>query len=83
MGLFSEVKKALGAELSAAVQYTVIDGKGGYFSNVKKLVEFSPTKIVLLGKGGKVSVEGENLQLGKCLQGDVVVYGKIIKTERV
>lgn len=85
MGLFSEISKALKVEglTSSRVQYTVIDGRGGYFQNVKRLLEFSEIKIVLKGKKGAVSVEGEKLSLGKCFAGDVTVLGDIHKIERL
>lgn len=83
MKLYSEIAAALGAEglVSARVQYTVISGRGGYFQNVRRLLEFSETKIVLSGKKGRVVVEGENLSLGKCFSGDVAVLGNIRKVE--
>ena len=85
MKLISEISKALGAEGLAVsrVQYTVIDGRGGYFQNVKRLLEFSENKIVLTGAKGAVSVEGEKLSLGKCFAGDVTVLGDIRKIERL
>lgn len=83
MGLLSEIKKNFSSEESAfRVQYTVVDGGGGYFQNVKRLLEFSPTVIVLKGGKGSLRVEGENLSLGKYFQGDLVVHGTILKVER-
>ena len=82
MRLISEIVRAIGAEeLSPRIRYTVTDGGGGYFQNVKRLLEFSSTRIVLGGKGGKVSVEGEGLELGKCFEGDVAILGRIDKVE--
>lgn len=84
MGLFFEIRKSLGAEEISffRVQYTVIDGKGGYFRNVKKILEFSPTQIVFKGKKGAVRVEGEGLSLGKYFAGDATVFGNVTKIER-
>lgn len=83
MGPLSEIRKNFIAEDSAfRVQYTVIDGGGGYFQNVKKLLEFSPERLVLKGARGRLNIEGERLSLGKYFQGDLVVRGKIIKIER-
>lgn len=59
------------------IKYTVVDGKGGYFQNVKRLLEFSPQRIVLKGRAGQVTVEGEALSLGKYCLGDVTVLGEI------
>ena len=64
------------------VQYTVQNGRGGYFQNVRRLLEFSDTQVVLAGKRDKVVVEGENLTLGKCYMGDVQIRGNIRKVER-
>ncbi len=79
MRLFSAIADALAAEgLDALrIHYTVVDGRGGYFQNVRRLVEFSPTRVVLAGKRGKVAVEGNELRLGKCGDGDVSVLGDI------
>ena len=84
MGLFAEIKNSLGAEevSVARVQYSVIDGKGGYFTNVKKLLEFSDTKIVFQGKQGLLCVEGTGLRLGKYCMGDAVVLGNISRVGR-
>lgn len=83
MRLFSEIRKALGeSEDPARVQYTVLDGGGGYFQNVKKILEFSENTIVFSGRRGAVRVEGSNLSLGKYFAGDAVVKGNIVKVER-
>ena len=83
MRLFSEIASALGqSEDSARVQYTVLDGGGGYFQNVKKILEFSENAIVFAGKKGAVRVEGERLNLGKYYLGDAVVRGNIVRVSR-
>ncbi|MDE6059670.1 MAG: YabP/YqfC family sporulation protein [Clostridia bacterium] len=85
MKFISEISKALKTEelITSRVQYTVIDGQGGYFQNVKRLLEFSETKIVLKGRKGAVSVEGEHLALGKYFAGDLAILGNIAKVERL
>ncbi len=81
--MFSEIRKALGeGEDPGRVQYTVLDGGGGYFQNVKKILEFSDSVIVFSGKRGAVRVEGNSLSLGKYYSGDAVVRGNIIRVER-
>ena len=82
MRLFSEIAKSLSAELGVGIQYTVLDGQGGYFQNVKRITEFSPERIVLRGKKGTVRVEGKNLSIGKYYAGDVAVKGEICKVEK-
>ena len=64
------------------VQYTVVDGRGGVFQNVKRLLEFSDTAIVLAGKKGKVRVEGNHLALGKCCAGDITILGDVERVMR-
>ncbi len=84
MRLFSEIAKALGGEgLSLRVQYTVIDGRGGYFQNVKRLSSLTEEEIVFLGKKGAVRVRGRGLSLGKYYAGDAAVLGDIFAVERV
>ena len=84
MRLFSELSKALAAEGQnfSRVQYTVVDGKGGYFQNVKRILELSQECIVLSGKKGSVRIEGSGLSLGKCFSGDVTVLGDIFRVLR-
>ena len=82
MKLFSEIVKALSAEVGTGGQYTVVDGQGGYFQNVKRILEFSAERIVLCGKKGCVRVEGKNLRIGKYYAGDVAVVGEIERVER-
>ena len=84
MRLFSEIAEALAAEgESLRVQYTVVDGRGGYFQNVKRLTEFSDEVVVFTGKKGSVRVTGAHLSIGKYFAGDATVLGDIIKVERV
>ena len=83
MRWFSEITRVFGREEdSSRVQYTVLDGGGGYFQNVKKILEFSEDAIVFSGRRGAVRVEGENLSLGKYYLGYAVVCGKILRVSR-
>lgn len=85
MRLFAEMLRQLGAEedvCTSRVQYAVIDGRGGYFQNVKEIREFSDTAIVFRGGKGGVRVEGERLALGKYFGGDATVLGDISRVER-
>ena len=83
MRLFSEIASALGREEdSSRVQYTVLDGGGGYFQNVKKILEFSEGTVVFAGRRGAVRVEGEGLYLGKYYLGDAIVRGNIVRVSR-
>ncbi len=84
MRLGEEIFKLLGGEgETSRIGYTVIDGKGGYFQNVRRLLEFSPTRLVLKGKEGAVAVEGEALFLTKYTDGDASVSGRIRSVTRM
>jgi len=85
MRLFSEIAKQLSAEgfETARILYTVADGRGGYFQNVKRVLEFTPERIVLQGKRGAVRIEGKSLSLGKYFGGDATVLGEISCVSRV
>ncbi len=82
MRLIREIFKALSAEAGAEVQYTVVEGQGGYFQNVKRILEFTPERIVLRGKKNSVRIEGKNLKIGKYYSGDVAVGGEIVRVEK-
>lgn len=83
MTLFAEILNSLSSEAGIRIQYTVVDGQGGYFQNVKRISEFSQTKIVFCGAKSGVCVEGEELVLGKYCGGDALVHGKIRKVEQI
>ncbi len=81
MRLFAEIEKLLGARDASRVQYTVLHGRGGYFQNVKRVIEFSPSALIFSGKNGRVRVVGEELSIAKYYEGDAVVLGKIFRVE--
>lgn len=83
MRFSSEIFKALSAEAGGTIQYTVIDGQGGYFQNVRRVLEFSDTAVLLRGKKGEVRVTGRGLSLKKYCGGDVAVGGVVTRVERV
>ncbi len=85
MKLFTEIVSQFLAQddvQTSRVTYAVVDGRGGYFQNVKRIREFSSERIVFQGKKGSVCVEGERLSLGKYFGGDATVIGKIMRVER-
>lgn len=81
MTLLSEILQSLSAEAGVSVRFTVVGGKGGYFQNIRKILEFSAEKIVLRGKKEKLTVEGKNLSVGKYCGGDALISGDILKVE--
>ena len=84
MEFLKEIARALGAPADAfRIRYTVVDGRGGYFQNVKRLVQFSETEVVLRGGRGSVRIAGRGLSLGKYFAGDLVVEGEILQVQRV
>ncbi len=85
MEFLREIAGALGADAAGTfrIQYTVVDGKGGYFQNVRRLTEFSRERVVLRGREGCVRVEGRDLSLGKYFAGDLVIAGDIVRVERL
>lgn len=82
MKLIGEIKKLIGSTGCLRIEYTVVDGGGGYFENVKRILEFSENAVVLGGKKGSLRVEGKGLSLGKYFGGDLMVRGEILKVER-
>lgn len=84
MKLIEEILAQLpvGAAEIGRIHYSVLDGRGGYFQNVKAISEFSERAIVLAGKRGGVRIEGERLSLGKYCGGDATVLGDIRRVER-
>lgn len=82
MGLLSEIIKALKEKAGTGTQYTVLEGQGGYFMNVKKILEFSPERIVVKGANGRYSIEGKELFIRKYFEGDLSIKGNIRKVAR-
>ena len=85
MEFLREIAGALGADAAGAfrIQYAVVDGKGGYFQNGRRLAEFSRERVVLRGREGGVCVEGHDLSIGKYYAGDIVIAGDIVRVERL
>ncbi len=82
MEFLREIANILGAGDALSIHYTVVDGSGGYFQNVVRLLSFSETEIVLKGRRCNVRVEGERLSLGKYFAGDLVIRGNIVRIGR-
>lgn len=75
MKLLEQLLCEYGADLKGAV--TLIPDFGGYFANVKKVIEFSSEKIVLTAGKKCISICGENLAIGKYFQADLLIRGSI------
>lgn len=82
MEFLREIANFLGAADVFSIRYTVIDGRGAYLENVRRLALFTPTQIVVKGRRGRLCVEGEGLSLGKYAAGDLVIRGTIVRVTR-
>ncbi len=75
MRLFDEIFKG---ETLGTARFTQIVGGGGYFEGVKTVGDFTPEKIVLYFPNGVLTIEGEELSIGKYCDGDLRLLGKIL-----
>ncbi len=62
--------------------YTVWEGKGGYFQNIRSIGAFSPREILLVLRRGELCVAGEGLTVAKYCESDVFIRGVIRSVER-
>ncbi len=79
MGLTKEIYTQIseGEESVTGLSYTVWAGRGGYFQNVKKVLSFTPQRIELWTKSGRVSVRGKELTVKKYAEGDLLLGGDV------
>ncbi len=86
MRLWQEIFSQLGdggtSEGVISLSYTVWEGKGGYFQNIKSLVSFSPQQIVFALRRGALLVSGEGLSVAKYCENDVIIRGNILSVAR-
>ncbi len=75
MKLLEQILSELGADTLKS--FSVVPDFGGYFRSVKGVSEYSPEKIVLSLRKNFITVEGENLSLGKYFEEDLLIRGKI------
>ncbi len=75
MKLLEQILSELGADTLKS--FSVVPGFGGYFRSIKGVAEYSSEKIVLALKKNKITIEGENLTLGKYFEEDLLIKGKI------
>lgn len=79
MRLVEEILRAVCGTDPTRISYTVESG-GGYFYNVRRILEYTDSRLVLAGKRGGLTVEGRSLSLGTYFAGDLVVRGEIVCT---
>lgn len=75
MKLLEQILGELGADTLKA--FTVVPSFGAYFRSVRAIGAYSPAKIILLIRRMTVTVEGENLEVGKYFEEDVFIRGSI------
>lgn len=51
--------------------------KLAYFENVKKIFAFNTTELVLMTKGGKIQITGQNLMIQQYGDGDLLLQGEV------
>lgn len=66
----------------AGLSYTVWEGKGGYFQNVKSLGGFTSQEIILVLRQGTVKVIGRDLAVAKYCESDLFLKGNILSVVR-
>ena len=69
--------------LSNLFRVVIVGDSGVYIEGVKSIKSYSKDKIEILLKKGAFNVYGEQLFIKKYYLGDMVICGKITKTERI
>ena len=75
MKILRQILKEAGADMAGAV--TIVPNFGGYFSFVKRVEEYTPSKIVLTAYKRRVIISGENLVIDKYFAQDLSIKGVI------
>ena len=75
MKLLEQILNELGADTVKA--FTVVPSFGGYFKSVKSVAEYTPEKITLVLKKTVLTIEVENLAIGRYFEQDIFVKGDI------
>jgi hypothetical protein len=78
MNILWEILGDEGADIERA--YVVVPDFGAYLKNVKSVDEYSGEKIVVNLHKSKLTVEGDNLYIGKYFEGDLLILGKVKRT---
>ena len=83
MDMISEIKNSLGiSEYEPAPHcFSVVGNVGGYFQNVKKIVDIKRTMITIRCGQGEVFVFGEDLFVAAFDGGDLSIKGRIKRIE--
>lgn len=76
MRLYDEIFRNV--EGTAFSRCIIAVGGNAYFQGVRSVGDFSPEKIVLYFKEGEVTVEGEDLSVGRYCEGDLLLNGRVL-----
>ena len=77
MRLYDEIVKSDAFLAFAGVRVLFLPLRAAYFEGVKALGDFSSEKVEICFHACTVSVEGEELSIGKYADGDVSILGKV------
>ena len=86
MKLFEELLARLPLDkeiLQNGAKIVLYGKKLAYFEEVKKIFAFSATELLLLTKGGKVQVLGDNLVIAQYGEGDLLLQGIVQSVQYV
>ena len=82
MSFLEKIFEICGADALLPLPYrATLYGRAAYLENIRGLLCFEPEKIVLRLKRGTLTVEGENLSIGRYAEGDLLILGDIRKFE--
>lgn len=75
MKLLEQILEELGGDTLKS--FSIVPAFGGYFRSIKSIAEYSPEKIILLQKKIAITLQGENLEVGKYFEEDIFIKGDI------
>ena len=81
MGLSDSINSFLGLCNMGACPYriTVLGSLGVYIEGALKICDLKPNEIIILLKGIKLVIQGENLSISSFIDKDLTVNGKVEK----
>ncbi len=75
MKLLEQILGELGADLTSSL--VLVPGKCCYIKSVKTVCDLTPALITVAAAKFKVTLEGENMEVGEYFQGDLLVNGNV------
>ena len=85
MRLFEEIVARLGLdeEIASGEKFVVFPDRCAYFENVKAILSFSSSAAEIACKSGVLRAEGEELRVGYYCGGELALFGKVTKIEKM